>query len=227
MANRYVSTLFSSGEEFEDFLNKLEAFKEGVKDGTIVITKAKHAETATKATQDNDGNVIPDTYAKKSDLTGGTLKVAKAASADSATNASTAYSAEVATKAQQDVNGNFIHTTYRRKDERLQFTSMTTTNGISFKANLERGKTYLIKIHDTALGTTSVIMSMPTEEETSNTSYVSSSVGAFNGIEVKINGYLTDAGTFNLATKSWTDGVWKEWLNTQRTTVVIKYAEIH
>ena len=76
MGNRYVSELFKSGEEFEEFLQKLDAFKKGVESGEIVIPKAL---------QDSDGKKFQDTYAKKADLTSGAITVknaTKAASAD-------------------------------------------------------------------------------------------------------------------------------------------------
>lgn len=62
MSNRYLSTLFKSGEEFEEFLNKLDAFKKGIEKGTIIIPEA------TKATQDANGSIIHSTYAKKTDI---------------------------------------------------------------------------------------------------------------------------------------------------------------
>ena len=108
MANRFISNLFKSGEEFEEFLAKLDAFKRGVEDGSIVIPNATNA---TKATQDADGNVIADTYAKKSDLESGAITVKKASGAS---NATTAVSA---TKATQDANGNVIADTYAKKSD--------------------------------------------------------------------------------------------------------------
>ena len=52
-------------------------------------TSAGYTETATKASQDKEGNVIHDTYAKKNDLTNGNITVKKATSAGSATSAGT------------------------------------------------------------------------------------------------------------------------------------------
>ena len=40
MANRYISKLFKSGEEFEAFLEALDNFKKGVSDGTVTVPKA-------------------------------------------------------------------------------------------------------------------------------------------------------------------------------------------
>ena len=71
------------------------------------VNHAASADSATKAIQDGDGNVISTTYAKL-DENG---KVAKAVAADSATTA------ESATKATQDGDGNVISTTYAKLDE--------------------------------------------------------------------------------------------------------------
>ena len=71
------------------------------------VNHAASADSATKATQDGDGNVISTTYAKL-DENG---KVAKAVAADSATTA------DSATKATQDGDGNVISTTYAKLDE--------------------------------------------------------------------------------------------------------------
>ena len=200
MANRYVSELFKSGEEFEEYLKQLNAFKQKAEDGgycalipqytiepnstidtinnnykdsfpvdcfnrrpvvgdvfyvagrtqidhiTFFITaqvtgfstangrefaqfktievvpftnvktadSATTAASATKATQDGDGNVIKDTYAKTAALTDGTITVAKATSATSATKATSATSATSATKATQDGDGNVIKDTYAK-----------------------------------------------------------------------------------------------------------------
>ena len=51
---------------------------EGLNNGNVVVAKAKNASSATSATKDGNGNVIPDTYATKEALTDGTLVPAKA-----------------------------------------------------------------------------------------------------------------------------------------------------
>ena len=126
MSNRYISELFSSGEEFEEFLKKVDAFKKGVEAGTIVIPKAG---SATKATQDGDGNVIKDTYAKTTDLTSGAITVKKANEAASATTAGSA------TKATQDGDGNVIPDTYAKKSD-LENGTITVKNArLALKAS--------------------------------------------------------------------------------------------
>ena len=100
---------------------------QGFIDGTKKVKKAESADSATKATQDGDGKVIKDTYAKTSDLTSATgTKVARAMSADSATKATNAdyatfsdyaTSADSATKATQDGDGKVIKDTYQKKGD--------------------------------------------------------------------------------------------------------------
>lgn len=65
------------------------------------------------------GDINLDGYAKTEDLTNGSLVVAKATSAESATNAT---SAESATRASQDADGNVIPDTYAKKAELLNGT---------------------------------------------------------------------------------------------------------
>jgi hypothetical protein len=79
--------------------------------GNTTVGKATNA---TKATQDSDGNVIKDTYAKKSDLTGGKITV------KNATNATNA------TKASQDSNGSNIASTYAKQNG--TYSNMTVGN---------------------------------------------------------------------------------------------------
>ena len=128
MSNRFVSTMFSSGEDFEDFLKKMQAFIDGVKNGEIVIPNAKSATkatNATKATQDSDGNVIKDTYAKKSDLTAGTITVAKATKDGNGNVIPDTYAKKsdltagniTVAKATKDGNGNVIKDTYAKKSD--------------------------------------------------------------------------------------------------------------
>lgn len=134
MSNKYLSELFKSGEEFEAFLRQMQAFKEGVERGDIQIP------SALKATQDGNGNNIGNTYAKKSDLTNGSIKVNKATNADKATN---------------DSNGNKISDTYATKSG--TFEDMTVgklkasfkhsfdtvgISGVTFKRTT--GKVYII-----------------------------------------------------------------------------------
>lgn len=89
----------------DDLIN---ALKSDLTDGTVTVKKATNASTASdaayaisasKATKDSDGNVIKDTYYKKTDTV---------ANATNATNA---------TKATNDENGNNIASTYRKKSE--------------------------------------------------------------------------------------------------------------
>ena len=70
------------------------------------VEHADTATTATKATQDGNGNAIAETYAKQTDL----KKVI-----DGTTTVAKATSATTATKATQDGNGNAIAETYYRK----------------------------------------------------------------------------------------------------------------
>lgn len=115
----------TSKEEFENALAELsknhEALKGSLTSGSLEVAKAKYATSAGSATNanyatsagsatsatsagsatnDGSGNNIASTYAKKSDLTGGSLTVAKATSATSAT------------KATNDGSGNNIVSTY-------------------------------------------------------------------------------------------------------------------
>ena len=104
---------------------------------TAKASSATTADSATKATQDSDGNPINTTYAKKTEaLTkttadgyylGKTAKAASATTADSATTATTATSATTAgsaTKATQDGDGNVISTTYAKKTELASYVTL-------------------------------------------------------------------------------------------------------
>ncbi len=120
----------TSKEEFENALAELsenhEALKGSLTSGSLEVAKAKYATSAGSATNanyatsagsatsatsagsatnDGSGNNIASTYAKKSDLTGGSLTVAKATSATSAT------------KATNDGNGSNIASTYAKKSD--------------------------------------------------------------------------------------------------------------
>ena len=84
MANRFMSTLFKSGTEFETFLKSLDTFMKNVKSGALVVPKAT---SATKATQDGNGKNIDSTYAKIDDLKNGALAVPSVNKAALATKA--------------------------------------------------------------------------------------------------------------------------------------------
>lgn len=138
MSNRYLSTLFKSGEEFEEFLNKLDAFKKGIEKGTIIIPES------TKATQDANGNNIANTYATKTDLTEGNITVRTSYKADCDRQGSvihTAYAKKTdltsgkitVQKATQDANGNNIVDTYATKDnfEKIAVETPRSINSLS------------------------------------------------------------------------------------------------
>lgn len=120
----------TSKEDFEKALAELsknhETLKGSLTSGSLEVAKAKYATSAGSATNanyatsagsatsatsagsatnDGSGNNIASTYAKKSDLTGGSLTVAKATSATSAT------------KATNDGNGSNIASTYAKKSD--------------------------------------------------------------------------------------------------------------
>lgn len=82
----------------ENIVRSVNGVKAG-NDGDVTITAVQSATEATKATQDGNGNVISNTYVKKTD------KVTSASSADSAI------------KATQDASGNVITSTYATKSE--------------------------------------------------------------------------------------------------------------
>lgn len=95
-------------DQVEAFKNKLIS---DLTNGTVTVKKATNASTASdaayaisagRATKDSDGNVIKDTYYKKTDT------VANATNANYATSAG---------KATNDENGNNIASTYRKKSE--------------------------------------------------------------------------------------------------------------
>ena len=92
----------------ENIVRSVNGVKAG-NDGDVTITAVQSATEATKATQDGNGNVISNTYVKKTD------KVTSASSADSAI------------KATQDASGNVITSTYATKSE--------LTSGLGGKAN--------------------------------------------------------------------------------------------
>ena len=76
-------------------------------DGTKKVAKATVADSATKATQDGNGNVITSTYAKQADLTTTNTNITNI------TNGTTTVpKATAATKATQDGSGNVITSTY-------------------------------------------------------------------------------------------------------------------
>ena len=102
MANKFVSSLFKTGQAFEQFLTTLDNFRKNVISGATSVGKAKQA---TKATQDAKGNDIEETYAKIVDLTNGTRVVQQAGSAQSAL------------KATQDGDGKVISTTYAKNTD--------------------------------------------------------------------------------------------------------------
>lgn len=95
-------------DQVKAFKNKLIS---DLTNGTVTVKKATNASTASdaayaisagRATKDSDGNVIKDTYYKKTDT------VANATNANYATSAG---------KATNDENGNNIASTYRKKSE--------------------------------------------------------------------------------------------------------------
>ena len=109
-----LSNYFTKAEAIDTFLGK-----------TDQAESAKTADTATKATQDSEGNVISSTYLKTSNASTTYLTQANASStyltktgkATSASTADTAGSANTATKATQDASGNVITATYATKTE--------------------------------------------------------------------------------------------------------------
>ena len=146
-----------SKEEFENALAELsknhEALKGSLTSGSLEVAKAKYATSAGSAgsatnanyatsagsatsatsagsaTNDGSGNNIASTYAKKSDLTGGSLTVAKATSATSAT------------KATNDGNGSNIASTYAKKSD-------LTGGSLEVAMAKEAGMSNAVKCHN-------------------------------------------------------------------------------
>lgn len=148
MSNRYLSTLFKSGEEFEEFLNKLDAFKKGIEKGTIIIPEA------TKATQDGDGNDIGNTYVKKTDLANGNTTAYKAERDGNGNIITSTYAKKTdltngtvtVKKATQDANGNNIADTYLAKSALDKITAKPTEKTYTL---LPKTGYYYIELHDT------------------------------------------------------------------------------
>lgn len=102
------------------YQKKSDAFTQTTADGlylgkTAKASSATTADSATKATQDGNGNVIAETYQTKAEAftqtTADGLYLGKTAKATAAT------SADSATKATQDASGNVITSTYATKTE--------------------------------------------------------------------------------------------------------------
>lgn len=86
-------------EVSDKYTEALTAINEAVadlKNGVVKVSNASHADEANKATLDGNGQTITSTYAKKTDLTSGTITVAKAT---------------------KDGNGNTIASTYAKKTD--------------------------------------------------------------------------------------------------------------
>lgn len=117
------------------YQKKTEAFTQTSADAlylgkTAKASSATTADSATKATQDSDGNPINTTYAKKTEIpsvdgllnksTADGYYLGKTAKASSATTA------DSATKATQDSDGNPINTTYAKKTELSSYVTLET-----------------------------------------------------------------------------------------------------
>lgn len=114
--------------------DKVGNLKTSITEGTL---KAKLADSTDK---DGEGNIITDTYYKKTDTI------------ENATNASFATNADLANSAIKDGNGNIIDTTYQRKDELAE--NALKVNGIEFN---RRKNGVLIEVGSDVVGEETVV----------------------------------------------------------------------
>lgn len=122
---QFQNFIEESGLQLKKFKSNLSNYFTKSEAIDTFLGKTDQAESAKKATQDSEGNVISSTYLKTNTASTTYLTQANASStyltktgkATSASTADTAGSANTATKATQDAKGNVIDSTYLTKTD--------------------------------------------------------------------------------------------------------------